>query len=436
MKRLIFFLTAVLFAATWPASGRVNFVTLPGRNSVQLTIYNSVDLTLVKESRVLTFKKGRNRLEFSWANTLIDPTSLDFRALTHADQIEVVDVRFPPRVANTLEWQIQSEIDGEVQIEIRYFTSGISWSADYVLDANPTENQAFLAGSVRVVNNSGEDYENAQVRLVVGVIKMVEEVARLARNETAAPSGSPETQLRSKKEVRMLGAMLDSASAVSENRPREIIKEGLSEYFVYTVEGRDTIPNGWSKKLPSFNADAVPLRSYYKYERERWGDQVMRYYRFKNDEKSHLGAAPLPNGALKACRVLDAANYTAFAGSADLKYVPVGEEVDLELGPDSEVQIKPILKDWTKTDIRFDNHGNVNGWTVKEAWEITFQNSREIPITCDARRNFSGDWSIDATAAFEKVDANKVKFIVPLNPREKKTVRYEVTTRLGVNATK
>src|SRR4051812_5199383 len=63
------------------AHARVNVVTLPGRDSVQLTIYNSVDLTLVRETRVLTFRKGLNRLEFSWANTLIDPTSVELRAV-------------------------------------------------------------------------------------------------------------------------------------------------------------------------------------------------------------------------------------------------------------------------------------------------------------------------------------------------------------------
>src|SRR5512143_1971297 len=129
------------------ALARVNVVTLPDRHSVQLTIYNSADLTLVKETRLLTFRKGLNRLEFSWANTLIDPTSVEFKALTHADEVEVLDASFPPRVANTLEWRIQSELAGEVQVEIRYFTSGITWSADYVAEANVTEKLMALAGA-------------------------------------------------------------------------------------------------------------------------------------------------------------------------------------------------------------------------------------------------------------------------------------------------
>src|SRR5512136_2689796 len=163
------------------ALARINVVTLPGRDTVQLTIYNSADLTLVKETRVLTFRKGMNRLEFSWANTLIDPTSVEFRALSQAEGVDVLDVSFPPRVANTLEWRIQSEVAGEAQVEIRYFTSGITWSADYVAEASKAEKAMTLAGAVRVTNNSGEDYENAQIRLVVGVIRLVEDIAKLAR---------------------------------------------------------------------------------------------------------------------------------------------------------------------------------------------------------------------------------------------------------------
>jgi len=58
-----------------PAIARnVDLSTVPKRNTVQLTIYNSEDLTLVRETRSVTFKKGVNPLQFSWANTLIDPT--------------------------------------------------------------------------------------------------------------------------------------------------------------------------------------------------------------------------------------------------------------------------------------------------------------------------------------------------------------------------
>ena len=429
-------LTSVAFA-------RINVVTLPGRDSVQLTIYNSADLTLVRETRYLTFRKGLNKLEFSWANTLIDPTSVEFRALTHADKVEVLDVSFPPRVTNTLEWRINSEVAGEVQVEIRYFTSGISWSADYVAEASRNEKQMDLAGSVRVTNNSGEDYENAQIRLVVGVIKLVEDIAQLARQgRPGQPMNMPTTlafdslDLKDRNEARRaLGALAKSA-AQAEERPREIIKEGVSEYFLYTVEGRDTVPNGWSKRLPSFKAADVPVVSYYKFEREQWGDQVMRFYRFKNDKENKLGNEPLPDGDVKAFRFVTDDKLYSFVGRTSVKYIPIGEQVEMNLGNDPEVMCKPTLTNWEKTDIRFDDKGAVAGWAIKETWQIEMQNSKDIDITLDIRRNFSGDWSLATDAKYEKVDASKVKFVIPLKPREQQKLVYEVTTRYGTDATR
>jgi hypothetical protein len=432
---------SILLALLWsmPAIARVNVVTLPGRDSVMLTIYNSVDLTLVKETRVLTLRQGLNRLEFSWANTLIDPTSVEFRALTHADEVDVLDVSFPPRVTNTLEWRIKSEFAGEVQVEIRYFTSGIRWSADYVLEAQRNEKLAGLAGYVRVSNNSGEDYEDAQIRLVVGVIRLVEEIAQLAQK----PRSAPMTQLLRENERRdeLYSVFTDSDARFGragggKADAKKMVKENLSEYYLYTVEGRDTIANGWGKRLGSFRAAEVPITSYYKFEKERWGDQVTRYYRFKNDKASKLGSEPLPDGGVNAFRFASDDDLYAFVGRTSVKYIPVDEEVELELGNDLEVLVKPALVNWSKTDLRFDAFGNIAGWTVKETWEVEVQNSKEINVTLDIRRSFSGDWTINTQASYETVDATKVKFIVPLQPREKKKFTYELTTRYGTNVTR
>ena len=427
---------ALLFAAS--ASARINVVTLPGRDTAQLTIYNSADLTLVKETRVLTFRQGLNKLEFSWANTLIDPTSVEFRALTHADQVDVLDVSFPPRVTNTLEWRIHSEFAGEVKVEIRYFTSGISWSADYVAEASKDEKLMALAANVRVNNRSGEDYENAQVRLVVGVIRLVDEVARLAQQGRPAADQNLPVAVTAAAPP-MSGAGTAFARRIQNLVARasgdiQVVKEEMGEYFLYTVEGRDKIANGWSKRLPSFQTPDVPITSYYKFEKERWGDQVMRNYRFTNSVPSKLGKEPLPDGAVKAFRTVSADQLYGFVGSTSVKYIPINETVEMELGNDREVLAKPRLMNWVKTDIAFDNDGNVKGWTTRETWEIEVQNSKDIDVVLDVRRNFNGDWSLTTDAGYEKVDANKVKFLLPLKPRASQTFTYELTTRYGTNA--
>ncbi|MDB6035007.1 MAG: hypothetical protein JWM16_5345 [Verrucomicrobiales bacterium] len=441
IRKLYGCLILVMMTGLVPAFARINVVTLPDRDTVQLTIYNSVDLTLVKETRHLTFRKGLNRLEFSWANTLIDPTSVEFKANTHADEVEVLDVSFPPRVSNTLEWRINSEVAGDVTVEIRYFTSGIRWSAEYLAEAAQTEKTMTLAGHVRVTNNSGEDYENAQVRLVVGTIRLVEEVVQLARRrmgerEELRNAPTTETLKRAEMNLSFYGMAGGGMAMDAPMKPREIVKEGLSEYFLYTVEGRDTIPNGWSKRLPSFNAPQVPIASYYKFEKESFGEEVRRFYRFTNSTPSKLGNEPLPDGSVYALKLAPKDNLYSFVGKSSVKHIPVNEAVELDLGREQEVTVKPKLLNWQKKDLAFDQNGNVKGWSITESWQIEVQNSKDIEALVDIRRSFSGDWTIQTSSKYERVDANKVKFLLPLKAREKETFTYQMTTRFGSNITK
>src|ERR1700724_1163928 len=185
---LLFAAGGVVWAvlAAGPSFARnVDLSTVPKRDSVQLTIYNSEDLTLVRETRTVTFKKGVNPLQFSWANTLIDPTSVELRFLTSADKLDVLDTTYPHDKPQMLFWNVESELDGEATIQITYFTSGITWSADYLLVADKNEQTMGFEGFVRVYNNSGEEYADAQVRLVVGTINLVDKIAQLAKLPTA-----------------------------------------------------------------------------------------------------------------------------------------------------------------------------------------------------------------------------------------------------------
>ena len=140
----------VLLAASTAGAENVDLSTVPSRDTVQLTIYNSEDLTLVRETRKVSFKRGANPLQFSWANTLIDPTSVELRFLAHPDKLTVLDTTYPHAKPQMLYWNVQSELEGEATIEITYFTSGIQWSADYVCLVNAAEKELDLEGFVRV----------------------------------------------------------------------------------------------------------------------------------------------------------------------------------------------------------------------------------------------------------------------------------------------
>ena len=241
------------------AAAKVDLVTLPVRDRVQITIYNTADLTLASDIRSLTMREGNNRLQFSWSGTLIDPTSLEMFPLAMARDIDVLSLEYPPRVSGLGVWNVQSDVSGEVPFGISYFTSGISWKAYYLATLAPDERTIGLQGYVRVNNNSGEDYENAETRLVVGKINLLDRIAELARRREPfgrpGPVPFPEGAARADyampvEEMRAAKAMM--APAV---RPKDIRKEGLSEYFLYTIEGTEDILNGWGKRLISFSAD-------------------------------------------------------------------------------------------------------------------------------------------------------------------------------------
>jgi hypothetical protein len=76
-----------------------------------------------------------------------------------------------------------------VPVEISYLTSGLSWRAFYMGTLTEDEKTMRLKGYVVVTNNSGEDYENAQTRLIVGKVHILDEIAELARRQY--PYGRP-----------------------------------------------------------------------------------------------------------------------------------------------------------------------------------------------------------------------------------------------------
>jgi hypothetical protein len=205
-------------------------------------------MTLVRESRALTLKEGANKLQFSWENTLIDPTSLEMLPKANADRIDIADLTYPPRVQNLGLWNIKSGINGKVPVEITYLTSGLSWRAFYMGTLTEDEKTMRLQGYVRVTNNSGEDYENAQTRLIVGKVHILDEIAELARRQW--PYGRPGEMIRGLgvDEARRARVQFEKAAekpVLAGAAVKEIKKEGLSEYFLYTIEGTETIETGW-----------------------------------------------------------------------------------------------------------------------------------------------------------------------------------------------
>jgi hypothetical protein len=421
-----------------PASA-IELVVLPRRDKVQLTIYNSADLTLVRERRNLTLKRGWNWLQFMWANTLIDPTSLNLEPLAQADKIDIQQLVFPARLRELGRWLIRSEVSGQIPFEITYFTSGLNWRAFYMGTLAEDEKTMQLQGYVRVGNNSGEDYENAQTRLIVGKVHILDQIAKLARRQYPygkpgeARSVSGPAIIEDDSTVTLFFASARAPMEKAAEKPKEITKEGLSEYFLYTIEGTETIADKWGKRLLSFEAEDIKVKNLYKYDQQRWGGQTTRFVSFANDEEHNLGETPIPNGTVKIYDQVDAEGYLSYIGGTSVKYIPVDEEVELNLGPARLVKVEPTLMNYKTENYVYDRKKNITGWDEVRTWKIEITNTRELPIEIEITRGFGTTyWMLQADIAYDKHDATHARFKVNLEPRNKRTFGYTVTTYHGV----
>lgn len=431
-----------------PASA-IELVVLPRRQDVQLTIYNAADLTLVREKRNLTLKRGWNWLQFMWADTLIDPTSLSLEPMEHKDQVEIQQLVFPPRLRELGRWLIRSEVSGQVPFELTYFTSGLSWRAFYMGTLAQDEKTMHLEGYVRVANDSGEDYEDAQTRLIVGKVHLLDEIRALAQRQYAYGSPVPAGMGMAGGRVaglagkdsyayadeaggERLGRMLDSLER------KEIRKEGLSEYFLYSIEGTETIPNQWGKRLLSFETDDIPVTSLYKYDEERWRTEPIRFVSFANDAEHKLGETPMPDGMVRIYGRADAEGHLSYVGGTGVKYIPVGEEVELNLGPARLVEVKPTLMDFRTANYVFDANDNIAGWDEVRTWKIEIANARTVPVEIEVTRGFETPyWTLpfdDKSVSYEKYDATHARFKLTVPVRTKRQCEYTVTTYHGVRA--
>ncbi len=457
MKRWLFPCIILVLALHPSFAKNIDLSTVPKRDSVQLTIYNSEDLTLVRETRLVSFKKGRNTLQFSWANTLIDPTSVELRFPGAAERLEVIDTTYPHQRPQMLYWSIASDSNDDAVVEISYFTSGITWTADYTAITRSDRGEMSFEGFVRIHNDSGEDYEGASVRLVVGTINLVEKIAQLARvgiGDLRELSKSKHQELRARAARSVLEravptpAEMDSLGYVEE---KKIFKQGLSEYFIYTIDGRETIPSGWSKRLRTFEGLTVPFRIQYRYRKVQYGDRLVRMLLVKNDEESKLGTTPLPGGKIRVFRNNDS-DGLSFLAEQQIKYVPVGDEIEVDLGVDPEVVFEMIKMKTSRENIwmkihgadvlrriddgrvNFDLRSRVAGWDERDTFVQRIRNHSSRAIEVQIRRRFPGHVVFRADFDVRKHDFQTVQFSAKLAPGEKRDLAYEVVRKKGRNA--
>jgi hypothetical protein len=322
----------------------------------------------------------------------------------------VDEFRFPELPDNlfshpTLVWQLENGGAKSHRLEASYLTGGLSWNADYVLTVARDDRTADLSGWVTVRNSSGTSYRNARLQLVAGDVHR-------------APAAEDKLAVQR--------TMMAAAAAP----PPPFEREAFSEYHLYTLQRRTSVNDRENKQITMLASPSVPVekrfvvdgQEFYYRDAQRPGapqnDAVKMYYRFRNDEKGGLGV-PMPAGVIRVYQA-DSKGGVLFAGEDRISHTPKDETLDLYTGNAFD-----IVCERKQTDFR-----RITTNTSEMAFELTFRNHKDAPVTVEVNEPIGGDWQmVDATHKWTKTAAFAARFSVPVAKDGTATLRYKVRVK-------
>ena len=458
---LMFILSAVSGAYAQPLSS-----TLKDQQNVALTIYNS-NVGLVKDLRALVLKRGVQELKFMDVAGKIDPTTVHIKSLIDPASLMILEQNYeydllspqkllekfvgqkvrlatinpetkkeeiveatllstqggnifqigdrihighPGRVVlsripenlipqPTLVWLLDNKLPDKQKIEATYLTGGINWKADYVAVLNAADTQTDLTGWVTIDNRSGATYQNAQLKLVAGDIHRVREDKMVPRAAAKA--------------------------AVQESAP-QFKEESFFEYHLYTLDRRTTVKDNQTKQMTLLQADQIPIKKlflfsgspqyyYYRYDQKTSKQKVGVFLEFENAQKNRLGM-PLPKGTVRVYKQ-DREGSLQFIGEDQIDHTPKDEKFKLKIG-----EAFDVVGERVQTDYR-----SLGSNLYEVGFEVSLRNHKNEDIKVLVEEVIPGDWEmLSQSHSYERLQANRIRFEVPVAQNKEAKVKYRV----------
>jgi len=247
-------------------------------------------------------------------------------------------------------------------------------------------------------------------------------------------------------------AMEMAADGAAMADEKQIVKEGLSEYFIFSIPGTETIPNGWSKRLRAIEADKVPFKVQYRYRPMQYGERLVRLYVFTNDEDSKLGGSPLPDGVIRVFRK-NGRDGLSYLAQENTKYIPIGDKVEVNLGVDPEVIFELVKLRASRDGIVMRVNGlnvykpvdgggadievnsSVAGWDDHEVYTQRIRNYTAKSIEVEVRRAFPGHVEFRSSLPGVKLyDFRTPEFTTTVPAGKRADCLFEIVRHQGRNA--
>jgi hypothetical protein len=445
--------------------------TLNDQTDLSVTVYNS-NIALVRDVRNLSLPSGLFRLKLMDIAATVNPATVHFRSLTEPDKLGVLEqnyeydllepakllhkyvgkevtltraymdngttkreeikatlladnngpvwkigndivtgmygesYRFPEVPANlydrpTLLMSLENSGSHKQQIEASYLAGNLSWNSDYVLTVGRDDKAADLDGWVTLVNNSGTAFHNARLQLVAGDLNRIQ----------AAAAPMPARDMAMNKAV----------------RAEQFAQENFSEYHLYTLGRKTSVEDKETKQISLLQGSGVPVekrfvvngQNFYYHNQYSPGspikDNVMVFYKFKNEEKSGLGM-PMPAGNVRVYQK-DSKGNILFVGEDRIDHTPKDETLNIHIGTAFDV-----ISERKQTDYK---HIDTHTWEME--FEITLRNHKDTPIAVEVNEPIGGDWEmLNSSYKYTKTAAWAAQFNVPVAANGSSVLKYRI----------
>ncbi len=312
----------------------------------------------------------------------------------------------------TLLWTVSSKKAGEHNCEISYMTSGMGWSADYVVVSGAKDDKMDLNAWVTINNNSGAAYKDAKLKLVAGDVNRIE----------------PQNNMR------MAGKAIRYAS--EDAAAPQFAEKNFFEYHLYTLQRPTTLRNNENKQIEMASASDVPMKKLFIYDGAQniyWQDmneytradasygtqgqkKVWVVLEFKNSKDNNLGF-PLPKGRVRVYKK-DTDGGLEFIGEDSIDHTPKDELVRVKMGNAFDVVGERTRTNFVSAARSF-----------QETFEIKLRNHKDEDATVRVVEHLYRwtNWKVtESSQKFTKKDAQTIEFEVPVKKDGESVVTYTV----------
>ncbi len=359
-----YILLGILFCS--PAWARTSLVALPLRQDTAIKL-DSRGSALVQEKRTLTLKKGLNNIDFSWQNVMIDPDSIQFVPLQHADEISILSVSYPPG-ESALVWKIYSPGDFEEKVVISYLLANIDGIMAYQAITGLDEKTMLLKSFMVLRNFSGENFDSAAVSI---------------------NSGKP------------------FSTAIDHLETKKI-----------RIWQQPDIP---ITKIYTWDAEKMP----HDPRHARTAPGIPAAYELSNTSGSKLGQRPLLEGKVRIFQD-DGKQSTIFLGEDICGFTPVGDKARLHIGDSRDIVVIRRVMDSNRSNIKRNKKGKIQVYDESRTVNVIAQNLKDKPVTLSVLETINGHWQpVSISMEYERLDHKTLKFKIPLLPNQKKTLTLQ-----------